>query len=110
MVERYVRDVEAAGSNPVTSTTKKAHESVVYAGCGLFYFLADPTISRKKPQYLDIMQVKMQVNLRAAVMAARYCCSLPNSLMIAAASHETNKQRKITISNIATQRIAAIIC
>ncbi len=36
LVERYVRDVEVAGSNPVTSTMKIAPQSSIHAGCGAF--------------------------------------------------------------------------
>ena len=33
MVERYVRDVEAAGSNPVTSTTSVMLDTICAFGC-----------------------------------------------------------------------------
>ena len=38
LVERYVRDVEAAGSNPVTSTSGKPCKSVFCAGFKGFLF------------------------------------------------------------------------
>ena len=39
LVERYVRDVEVAGSNPVTPTgTNKYHKAWKYRLCGVFLF------------------------------------------------------------------------
>ena len=51
MVERYVRDVEAAGSNPVTSTVKNPCKSVVYAGLQGFRFSCQSNKSNSK--YID---------------------------------------------------------
>ena len=53
MVERYVRDVEAAGSNPVTSTTKIINADVAkladaqdLGSCGAIRAGSSPVIRR----------------------------------------------------------------
>lgn len=38
LVERYVRDVEAAGSNPVTPMSKQLRKPWFYQVCGAFFY------------------------------------------------------------------------
>ena len=53
MVERYVRDVEVAGSNPVTSTIEKPHQTAIFRLFGAVFLFSEihEIIGKNKIKY-----------------------------------------------------------